>query len=606
MKLNSKFFTILHLSLIALAVIAIISSLGYNMYSNGMPKPHYINKVKISIAGGKERDITLPYNLRNLKPKTPITIRAYIHPKSEDFIFIKTAYTPAVVYTDGVMIYEFGKKSTYPSFMLDPATETFLAKPATHDSSVELKIEFLSPTTRNSMIIYPPITGSFKAIFYELIKQYQSMFLLAVIEIALGISLIVMSLILNFFEKKIRNIFFWFGVFSFTSGIWSFGESTFTSLIFKNPTLLYLLAFFGLFMLAVPLIHLALASINFKNSLPLHILSAFLILASTSAILLQLLGLYPLSSSMYIFHIITPVSLVFLAFFTIYEALRNGNGQAKRFILPVMILTLAALVEVGNYYVHLTYKFSALFQNGIVLFLLVMGITIGFYIRDIAKVKSDNEQLASELEFMKIQMNEQRKYNHLIEETEKALRKQRHDLHHHLIAIKELGNGENEALENYLNSLIANVPQLQNSYCENKAINAIVSHYASICTSHDIPIEIRLVCPEIDNTDFNSELCIVFGNLMENAVEASLKTSRSNKFIRISSNLNYELLIITMDNGCDGELIVENDRFRSSKRDGFGIGLSSIRSVAQKHGGDATFEIRDACFKSSLHMRIDI
>lgn len=604
MKINTKFFISLQIILVLLTIIAIFSSFGFNMYQTGLPEASYIKNVKL-IINGVEKDTTLPYTLTGITSETPVTVRAYIYPKKEDFIYVKTAYTPATVYTDDIEIYKFGKKETYPAFMRDPATEVFIAEPAVRNKKTELKIEFLSPKTRGSMTIYPPIIGSIKSIFQDRITEYRYIFLLAIVEIGTSISLIVISFILKFFEKKISLIFFWLGIFALTSGVWAFGESTLTALVIKNPTFLYLCAFLGLFTLTVPLIHLTLASVDFKNPKPLYIISAFITIAAILSLILQLLGIYPLSSSMYAFHIINPCALSLLLFFILYEAFKNDSLQAKRFILPIMILAISALIEVTNYYFRFTYKLASLFQYGILLFILVMGFIIGFYTRDTAKIKNDNEKLTSELEFIRIQMDEQRKYNELIANSEKALKKQRHDLRHHLITIKELADSANGELDSYINSLIDNVPKPQERYCENTAVNAIISHYAAICKDENITFTTRLVVPNIENAGFNSELSVIFGNLLENATYACRKTDNDKRFIRICSGVRYDTFVITMDNSYDGNFISVDGRFRSTKRDGFGIGLSSIQSVARKYHGDAKFEGKGEYFQSSVYMSIE-
>lgn len=65
------------------------------------------------------------------------------------------------------------------------------------------------------------------------------------------------------------------------------------------------------------------------------------------------------------------------------------------------------------------------------------------------------------------------------------------------------------------------------------------------------------------------------------------------------------MLVITMDNSYDGNFVSVNGRFRSTKRNDFGIGLSSVQSVARKYNGDAKFEDKDGYFQSSVYMRTD-
>ena len=605
MKRNIKFFIVLQIVLALTSFVIIVSSFGYSMHNEKLPKAFYIKNVKVSVNGDTPKAVTLPYNFKGLKPRTPITVTAHITPNENDVICVKTAYAPAKVYTDGMLIYELGKKETYPNFMIDPATEIYLVKPSVHDKEIEFKMEFLSPITRSSMTIHPPIISTFKSIFNEFVKTYKAQFSFSVVQLAAGIFLAFVSLIIIFFEKRIGSIFFWLGMFSFVSGLWGFGECNLTGLIIKNPTLLYLFAFIGLFTVCIPLIQLANVSIGFKKQKPLCILSSFLALSSTVALILQFFGIYPLSSSMYAFHFMTTCSLCILSGFVIFEAIKNDNLQAKRFVIPVAVLTLASLIEVANYYLRFTYKFASIFQYGVIIFILIMGITIGFYIKDFTTLRNQNEKLAFAIGLMEIQMDEQKKYNELIAENEKTLKKQRHDLRHHLIAIKEFAESGNEKLNDYIDALSKNIPAIHTSYCENKAVSAILSHYAAICSEEKIEFNAKLIVPEMAKTSLNNDLSIVFGNLLENAIEACLKIDKDKRFIKISSDVSYDMLVITMDNSYDGNFVSLDGRFRSTKREDFGIGLSSIQSVAIKYQGDAKFEDKDGYFQSSVYMRIE-
>ena len=142
------------------------------------------------------------------------------------------------------------------------------------------------------------------------------------------------------------------------------------------------------------------------------------------------------------------------------------------------------------------------------------------------------------------------------------------------------------------------------SYCENKAVSAILSHYVGICKGEQIEFHTKLIVPEMSETSLNSDLAIIFGNLLENAIEACLKIDQEKRLIRISSDMSYDMLIVTMDNSYDGNFLSVDGRFCSTKREGFGIGLSSVQSVARKYYGDAKFEDKDGYFQSSVYLRI--
>ena len=118
----------------------------------------------------------------------------------------------------------------------------------------------------------------------------------------------------------------------------------------------------------------------------------------------------------------------------------------------------------------------------------------------------------------------------------------------------------------------------------------MVSRCDGICRERGIDFTVRLNVPADTEQITDAELCVIFGNLLENAVEACGRMSEGRKFIRLNSAVHLGTLTITMDNSFDGQVRQENGKFRSSKRDDFGVGLSSIQEVARKCGGEARFE----------------
>ena len=103
----------------------------------------------------------------------------------------------------------------------------------------------------------------------------------------------------------------------------------------------------------------------------------------------------------------------------------------------------------------------------------------------------------------------------------------------------------------------------------------------------------------------DSELCAVFGNLLENAFEACSRQKTGSRFIRIASMVRNDMLIISMDNSYGEKIRRVNGEYISSKRDDVGTGLSSIASVAESHGGSASFEAEESenIFHSSVYLR---
>ena len=68
-------------------------------------------------------------------------------------------------------------------------------------------------------------------------------------------------------------------------------------------------------------------------------------------------------------------------------------------------------------------------------------------------------------------------------------------------------------------------------------------------------------------------------------------------YIRVRAGMKMGDLVIVIGNSFDGSIIFDNKEFRSIKRNGDrGIGISSVRAVAEKYGGEPRFEVVDEKF----------
>lgn len=84
-----------------------------------------------------------------------------------------------------------------------------------------------------------------------------------------------------------------------------------------------------------------------------------------------------------------------------------------------------------------------------------------------------------------------------------------------------------------------------------------------------------------------ADICLILGNLLENAVEAAEKV-RENKYIKIKMKYDKSNLLIFLINSYQGQLIKMKDKsLKSTKSDvgNHGVGLPSVyRAVAKYHG----------------------
>ena len=561
-----------------------------------------INTVSASIDGGPWETVTLPHEFKGLSPRTPVSIKASIKPNIGDYLYVKTVYSPAKIWLNDKLSYTMGSQENYPKFFSDPPTHVQIIDTHGTSQNMEFLIQYHSPVSRSSLMVHNFALGPSKDLIFNSASHLAGPMILSMVQIIVGCIMLCASIFTMLIYSN-GQLFFWLGLFSKFSGIWFLCENNFSVLCFKNDSLLYILSFVGFFTFIVPLLHFIRLIIDSKNSKLLMAMEIFSAVAAITAIVLQFTGVLSFSKSMYFFHIWIPLALIIVTVVIARKTFVQHDRYAKRLLLPVGILTISALLELFNYRVHMTYIFSSLFQAGMFIFLFLICIIAGLDFKDGIELKKKETILEQEKNILNIQTEEQRVRSLLLAQNEQDLRRQRHDLRHHLTAIQEL-SGDNQDLQEYLATLLQHIPTSPEHYCENTVVNSIICHYAASSHRSDISLTVDLIVPETNDQTMDSNLCVIFANLLENAVEACNRMTQGQRFINIRSNLHNNMLVIVMENSYDGKCTTIDGRFRSSKRNNYGIGLSSIQSIAEEAHGNSKFTAEQNKFISSLYLQI--
>ena len=98
---------------------------------------------------------------------------------------------------------------------------------------------------------------------------------------------------------------------------------------------------------------------------------------------------------------------------------------------------------------------------------------------------------------------------------------------------------------------------------------------------------------------YSADLSILLGNILDNAIEASLQIAKEERYIKFFMKYETNTLIITVINAFNGELVKNrNGKIISSKiESGYhGIGLESVRKVATKYHGSVVIEAKQETF----------
>lgn len=94
-----------------------------------------------------------------------------------------------------------------------------------------------------------------------------------------------------------------------------------------------------------------------------------------------------------------------------------------------------------------------------------------------------------------------------------------------------------EGLQHYLKALAPEYLAGEDiSFCQNPVVNAILMHYYTVARAEGIEVTVKAnVRESLDIPD--TDLCIIFGNLVENAVEACAACEKNPRMIQIKADV---------------------------------------------------------------------
>lgn len=210
-------------------------------------------------------------------------------------------------------------------------------------------------------------------------------------------------------------------------------------------------------------------------------------------------------------------------------------------------------------------------------------------------------QTEEELTFARQMISKQREhYNQTLDYMEQV-RIIRHDFRHHIHALLYM---DKEQQVKYLKNLQKELETSeQQTFCENQAVNGLIQEYAARAEKNGISFTARLdLSAHIPIDDLT--LCIVIGNLLENAMEASKKKIKD-PFIRIQARMEGDHLLMLVENAYNGKIHEKNGKILSSKKDG-GLGMLSIQRILNRPGDEFDVYFNDDTFTAMVQIGTDL
>ncbi|MDD4369576.1 MAG: GHKL domain-containing protein [Anaerostipes sp.] len=234
---------------------------------------------------------------------------------------------------------------------------------------------------------------------------------------------------------------------------------------------------------------------------------------------------------------------------------------------------------------------------GIVIVFLVIYIWIQRY----TKVKTKKQEYENKLAVQEKYLEQQKEYYESLLNKERETKKFRHDIKQQLRCIYELEEqNKKEELHEYLSEMLKTTENIKtNIETGNEIANVVVNDIFKDC---DLKIEWKGLLPQKLNMK-QSDVCVLFANLMKNAKEATQKTNYN--IIWIDVKQYKDNLSISIKNPIIEKIEIKDNRILTTKseKDIHGFGLENIHGIVDVYNGTMEISCDEKYFILKIFLR---
>ena len=181
-----------------------------------------------------------------------------------------------------------------------------------------------------------------------------------------------------------------------------------------------------------------------------------------------------------------------------------------------------------------------------------------------------------------------------------AVNQLRHDLKNQLqAACYLLEQGHTREVRQQLDLLDDQLNRRVGSrFCENLMVDAVLAGKAALCREKGIRLELSALVPQEISVE-NGILCSAFSNLLDNSIQATLRSPHPEGPITLDTDLRGEFLVVRCTNPAAAPVNRKNtDLLREH-----GLGLEILTQIARAGEGDFRTEYAEGSFRAVLILK---
>jgi len=189
-----------------------------------------------------------------------------------------------------------------------------------------------------------------------------------------------------------------------------------------------------------------------------------------------------------------------------------------------------------------------------------------------------------------------------VENMYRQIRGWRHDYRNHIQTMKVLAAyGDMEAIQAYLDKLDTDLNTVDTVVkTGNSMADATLNSKISLARSKGVPVHVDVHIP-VKLKMSELDLCVIIGNLFDNAIEASLSLPEDQRMIRVYMDMKGTQLYISFTNFTASKKMEKVGKlFRSTKGEDHGFGLVRIDNIIERLDGYLSRNSEDGAFTTEI------
>lgn len=206
-------------------------------------------------------------------------------------------------------------------------------------------------------------------------------------------------------------------------------------------------------------------------------------------------------------------------------------------------------------------------------------------------------------------LNDQLVYATQKEKSDETLRSFRHDFKNHSLVLNAmLESGNMTGAKAYLTDLTEEINGVMPKFSTgNEVVNSLLSIKSSAAAKDNIKISIEGSIPPQGIAP--KDMCIIVGNLLDNAIEACRKLPKTvDRRITIQTGMEGNLLFISIRNPSSGSGTISADGLPKTTKSNsrvHGIGLKNVREIAKKYNGKLNVSTENSYFNADVLLELN-